>query len=173
MQASLPLRFPALFLRVSRARWLCHRPAVYTRPRGNAVSLRRNEREERPAGARRRCPRRSTIPLILPQQNGGTSAQAIKAAVRRATPCGFAKQTEKGAWNRWESLLSHPIPNPFSTNCRDKGSTQAPAQTQVLWYFLDSRKYRLPYPRYLTHTASISTKPPLGSSATCTQERAG
>jgi len=74
------------------------------------------------------------------------NAPRTTAAVRGAQLRGFAKQTEKGAWKPGASLLAQRIPTPFSTNCRDKGNSHLPIQTQVLWYFLDSRKYRFPRP---------------------------
>ena len=78
------------------------------------------------------------------RKNGDTNTQDTKAAVRGATLRGFAKQTEKGKTMSGASLLASVFVSPFSTNCRVNHAVNFQYQTQVLWYFLDARKYRPP-----------------------------
>ena len=96
------------------------------------------------------------LPLVFSAEKTAISnAPRTKAAVRGAALRGFAKQTEKGAWKRGESLLFQTIPNPFSYRLPRQKRSQLSTQTQVLWYFLDARKYRSPLPRVFPYTSSL------------------
>ena len=135
-----PLSFSARFARPDGAAVRACRQLVWLRSRRTAVSLRRNER----ASLSRR---RSGVPSrsFLPQQKRRPPfAQVHKAAVRGATPRGFAKQTEKGENDDRGELARIRLRFPFFTKLPRLNSSQLPTQTQVLWYFLDARKYRPP-----------------------------
>jgi len=99
-------------------------------------------------------------PLILPQQNGGTDAPRTKAAVRRAMPCRLRsklKKTEKIMGSSLLESLRFPV---FFNQLPRHLRSQLPIQTQVLWYFLDARKYR---PPLVPRSPAYSGKP--GSTA--------
>ncbi len=114
----------------------CLTQAVRRCPRGIAVSLRRNERASL---SRRRSgvPSRSFFPQ---KKRRHPNAQDNKAAVRGAQLRGFAKQTEKGAWKRGESLLSQTLPTPFSYRLPRQRKRPASKPIGFFVTFFDTKK---------------------------------
>ncbi len=84
-------------------------------------------------------------------------AQDTKAAVRGAALRGFAKQTEKGAWKRGESLLSQTIPSPFSINCRDNHAANFQPKRRFFGTFLTQESTVSPPSPYTFFTPPTNT----------------
>ena len=124
----------------ARGHALRDRPAVivgWLRLRGDAVF---------PAGKTSGFSRSGVIPLPLvsPQRNGVTIAQANTAAVRTATPSGFAKKTEKGLGSRGRACSQIGFQTLFQSDCRDLIAANYHARLVSLVLSLTQRKYRPP-----------------------------
>ena len=120
----------SLFLSASRMRLLRNRPAAWKCPRGDRCFA-----SAKRAGFTIAPPQRRILPLVFSAEKTAIPcAQDTKAAVRGAALRRFAKQTEKGAWKRGESLLSHTIPSPFFIKlpCQRKRSTSKPTGSLLL-----------------------------------------
>ena len=83
------------------------------------------------------------LPLVSPQRNGVTIAQANTAAVRTATPSGFAKQTEKGLGSRGRACSQIGFQTLFQLDCRDLIAANYHARLVSLVLSLTQRKYVL------------------------------
>ncbi len=165
MQASLPLRFPALFLRVSRARWLRHRPAVCTCPRRNAVSLRRNERERNEDNALRRrrysTPRRSAKPARFCRSKNG-AAKRIPHPSGSPQSCALRvcfSKLKKGLGSRGRACSHTGFQAPFSYRLPRQSRSQLPTQTQVFCFSFDAKEKRLPLVTSRTQPQSQPDRP--------------
>ncbi len=63
---------------------------------------------------------------------------------RSCAPRVCFSKLKKGTEAEGRACSHTRVQSPFSTNCRDKNAANFQYKTQVLWYFLDARKYRPP-----------------------------
>ena len=90
-------------------------------------------------------PQRRTFPLVFSAEKTATLTHKIlKRQSAEPRSAGLRSKLKKGKTMSGASLLASVFVSPFSTNCRVNHAVNFQYQTQVLWYFLDARKYRPP-----------------------------
>ena len=89
-------------------------------------------------------PQRRTFPLVFSAEKTATLTHKIlKRQSAELRSAGLRSKLKKGLESAGK-LAFTSVPNPFSLNCRVNHAVNFQYQTQVLWYFLDARKYRPP-----------------------------
>ena len=90
--------------------------------------------------------RRSAIPLVFSAEKTATSKRTPyhSGSLRSAAPRACEARRKRNRRKMGQARL-HPFsPVLFRYRLPRQNSSHLPTQTQVLWYFLDARKYRLP-----------------------------
>ena len=113
----------SLFLSALRMRWLRHRPAASVRASSFANLAARS----------------------IKQHQGTRNAITQRRGSPRSMLHGFAKQTEKGFEDRWESLLSHPSFKPFFNKLPQLIIRQAMNKRRFFGTFLTQESTVPPY----------------------------
>ena len=93
-------------------------------------------------------PQRRLLPLVFSAEKTATSKRAPyhSGSLRSAAPRACEARRKRNRRKMGQARL-HPLsPVLFRYRLPRQNSSYLPTQTQVLWYFLDARKYRPPRP---------------------------
>ena len=104
-------------------------------------------------------PQRRALPLVFSAEKTATTFRASQhSGSPRSLLRGLRSKLKKGLGSVGKACFPKRFQALFHIDCCNKGNNHLPMPTQVLWYFLDARKYRLPFP-CVTAAASPSYPP--------------